>query len=257
MYHECNARAYLGGSGTGNATAPGMVMNLLVSLHLVAVLGQGPVVNQTPAQGPTAQAAEQHLVQAEARYRAAIELDPSIAAYHYSLGVVLERQGRTPEALVSLRQALTLDSTTARHHGAYGDLLLKSGDQSGALAHLREAVKRDPADVDRRIRLAELLIADGETVEAAVLLREAAAASPSDARVANLLRSVDQPAETNGPRDLSDFEDEGSGSIVARVLEGVFGVVLGAAGLVLLVPILSTLFLLLVQAPLEWSRTRR
>ena len=234
-----------------------MVINLLVSLRLVAVLGQAPVVPQTPTQGPTVQAAEQQLVQAEARYRAAIELNPSIAAYHYSLGVVLERQGRTQDALASLAQALKLDSTSARHHGAYGDLLLKSGDRTGAIEHLRQAVQRDPADVDRRITLAELLMADQGTVEAGTLLREAAAVSPNDARIANLLRSVVPPAAVSGPRDLSDFEDEGSGTLVARVLEGIFGVLLGAAGLVLVVPIVSTFFLLLVRAPLEWSRTRR
>jgi len=49
--------------------------------------------------------------EAELRFQQALELDSQMAIYHNNLGVALEAQGRTDEALAEYESALKLDPT--------------------------------------------------------------------------------------------------------------------------------------------------
>ena len=219
----------------------------LYAIALLALLQQSAPV---PGAGPEIRAAE-------ARYRAAIALHPEMAAYHYSLGTVLERQQRTGEALGSYRRAVELDSLTARHQAGLGFLLAETGDMAGAEPHLAAATRLDPENAQYRLKYAEALTAAQRWTLAVEQLRQARTLAPNDERITAMLSEAEQRAGAafQGYHDLSDFTDEAPATTVAmRIIEYVMGGVLIIASAVLLAPVLGTLFLLLLQAPLAWAQ---
>jgi tetratricopeptide (TPR) repeat protein len=211
---------------------------------------------QDSTQLPKGAAAAQ-LAQAEARYRSAIALDPGVAAYHESLALVLERQGRIREALASHRQSVVLDSLSARNRAGYGELLLRSGNVPEAVQELTAAARLDPQSVDIRRELASALERAQRPQDAAAVLREARTLAPNDSAVLRALASVTpDEAVTTGYHDYSDFDNDlRTEWAFRRILRWVFGGVLAIAGIALVGPILGTL-LLLVRLPYERLRRR-
>lgn len=197
---------------------------------------EGAATAAVPAsqvQGPTTTAAAEQLEVAEARYRAAIALDPTIVAYHTSLAQVLERQGRTDEAIEVYRQALAMDSLSSRTQASYGALLLRLGRTDEAVPHLEAAARLDPDSRDVAARLAEA--------------RGAVAAAPA--------------AIERGYHDYSGFADDSVPRwTVVRVLELMFAAVLGLSTLALIGPLVGALALLALQVPqlaMKQLRARR
>jgi tetratricopeptide (TPR) repeat protein len=223
--------------------------HVLAAILLLAQLPQDPAAPGSPV-------AAAQLAQAEARYRAAIAIDPRVAAYHQSLARILERQGRVREALASQRQSVILDSLSARNRAGYGELLLRSGSPSEAIPQLSAAAKLDPSSVEVRKLLAGALIAARRSQEAATVLKEARTLAPQDSTIARALGTL-SPTETgDGYHDFSDFEgDNAAGWWVRRVLQWVFAVVLAVAAIPLVVPIAGTV-LLLLRLPYERLRNR-
>ncbi|MCH8038435.1 MAG: sulfotransferase, partial [Proteobacteria bacterium] len=126
----------------------------------------------------------------EARYRAALGLDPAYAQAHLNLGLVLLEGGRKPEADSSFRSALAHDPALSEarlqlsrllfetnpqealdllHEAAAGrpassDVLGELGDMHRTLGHhddavdwYRKALKHDPANARRRVNLGHCL----------------------------------------------------------------------------------------------------
>ena len=173
------------------------------------------VATPAPQNAPVPPAEE--LVGAEARYRSAIALNPSIAAYHESLALVLERKGALDEALAEHERAVALDSLSPRNRVGLGALLLRLNRPVEARVHLNAAAAIDPASVP-------------------------AALTADSASVA-----------TEGYHDLSGFADDEHSSRWARLLvERIFAVVLGVASLALLAPIVGALLALLLEMPRQW-----
>ena len=225
-------------------------MNFLAVALFALVQQSAPVPGAIPGVGPEIRAAE-------ARYRAAIALHPEIAAYHYRLGTVLERQQRDAEALSSYRRAVELDSLTARHQAGLGLLLARNGEFTTAEPHLAAATRLDPSNAQFRLKYAEALTASQKWVDAVEQLRQARELAPTDARISALLADAEQRAGAvfQGYHDLSDFTDEAPAANVAlRVMEILMGGVLAIAAVALLAPVLGTLFLLLFQAPLALAQ---
>lgn len=211
---------------------------LALFLVLQAPVGQveGPATTAAPVaqvEGPTTDAAAQQLEVAEARYRAAIALDPTIVAYHTSLAQVLERQGRTEEAIETYRRALAMDSLSSRTQASYGALLLRIGRTEEAVPHLAAAARLDPDSREVAARLAEA--------------RGVVAAAPA---------SIER-----GYHDYSGFADDSVPRwTVVRVLELVFAAVLGLSTLALVGPLVGAVGLLALQGPqlaLRQLRARR
>lgn len=204
------------------------------------------------AQAPTAGAAQQELAAAEARYRSAIAIAPDMGAFHFSLALVLDRQGRGDEALAEYALAVKNDSMSARHRAGYGAALLKAGRATDAVAQLSAAVALDRTSISSRRLLSEAHAQLNQWREAALILREAAQLSPGDATLNAQLGAAEAKAgaaATNASayHDYSEFEDD---AVVQRppVFEILFGVLFSVAGLVLLAPVLGTLSLLATQA---------
>ncbi len=98
-------------------------------------------------------------------YRKAIELDPKSATAQYNLGSSLARSGNLAEAEHHLRSALKM-SPDAKTYTGLGIVLWQQGRTDDAVASLRAAIEADPTDATARQKLAEILESAGRTDEA-------------------------------------------------------------------------------------------
>jgi len=76
-------------------------------------------------------------------FRAALALEPDVAAYHEGLGEALFKRGNTAAAEGECLRALELDSTLAHVHLMLGKMYESQGRKAEALHHYREYLKRD------------------------------------------------------------------------------------------------------------------
>jgi tetratricopeptide (TPR) repeat protein len=222
---------------------------LRIAFALVIVL-QSPERRPEAAQRPTAAEAE-GLLAAEARYRSAIALNPSIAGYHHSLAVVLERMGRVSEAFAEHRAAVNLDSVSARNRAGLGSLLLRQGQLDEAILHLEAAANADPSSVPIRLELAQALVSARRATEAGTVLEQARLLAPSDSSVARAIVGLG-PATPPGQgyHDYSGFADDSKAGRWMRVgIERFFAVILGIAALALVAPIAGGILVLLAEMP--------
>ena len=231
---------------------------LLLAQASATITEQAPAHAPSPAVGvgPTQSAAAEQLGQAEARYRAALAVSPDIAAYHESLALVLERQGRVSEALASHARAVQLDSLAARNRTGLGLLLLRVGRTDDAIAQLRAAAAIDPTALEVRAALGAALLKGGRRDEALAVLREARQLDSGDS---DIERSIKQAEATAPGKDrLNDgtaLVDHPTGRAIRRALEWIFGIILTLASLALLVPLGSGVVLALLRLPQRDSRS--
>ena len=118
---------------------------------------------------------------AVAGYRRCIEHDPGNAALLHRLALVLQRCGRTAEALVTLQQAARLAPTDPAIHGNLGNLLREAGEPDTAIAAYQEALRLAPGHANARFNLATTLAARGEPVLAEQHFRTLVQQHPRDA----------------------------------------------------------------------------
>ena len=232
----------------GTTGAPSL-RTMLLTISLVFAL-QGAVIPPGPSQA----AAAGQLSQAEARYRAAITATPGIAAYHESLALVLEREGRMEEAIASHREAVRLDSAESRNRAGLGAALLRVGRDVEAIGELQAASRLDRTSVEVRKQLAAALLKQSRNAEALVVLREAQRLDSTDRDVGRAIALVNHEPM---PAERAVATPSRMGDTIRGVLEVGFGVVLVAAALVLLVPLGAGLLLAVGQAPRQWRETRR
>ncbi len=111
------------------------------------------------------------LDEAIAHFKAAIVLKPDHARAHYSLGVALQRVGRTAEAVAHFDAAIRLEpdnpELVANSHYIAGDILRRDPTRLGeAITHLREAVRLKPKVAQGHNTLGETLLAIGRNNDA-------------------------------------------------------------------------------------------
>jgi len=78
---------------------------------------------------------------AESHYRLALCADPGVALYWFNLGVAVEDQGRTAEAIAAYERALSLEPHLADAHFNLARLLEVVGRSSADELVLRRAVR--------------------------------------------------------------------------------------------------------------------
>lgn len=110
-------------------------------------------------------------------YRAAVTIDPKLAAAELGLGQALLRQGKLDEALPHYREAAALDPNLKSYQLEAAAALSKANHFDDAIALLKEF----PDDVGAREELGRLYLATGQPAEAVAQFQAAVAISPSPA----------------------------------------------------------------------------
>jgi DNA-binding winged helix-turn-helix (wHTH) protein/Tfp pilus assembly protein PilF len=103
---------------------------------------------------------------AEASFRRAIELDPSIPSLRRRHGYLLAATGRFDEALAHARAASELAPTSSSTFADLGWIELLAGDHAAAQHDLHEALRLDPANGGAALTLAASLAGAGREAEA-------------------------------------------------------------------------------------------
>ncbi len=103
---------------------------------------------------------------AEREYRAAIELDPSLANAMTNLGNLLFRRGDLKAAETLYARALQIDAEQPEAFYNLGFLQYDRGDVRGAVLNFRRALRGDPAFADAHFNLAMALEDLGENEQA-------------------------------------------------------------------------------------------
>jgi Tfp pilus assembly protein PilF len=84
---------------------------------------------------------QEKLQDAESAFRSAIQLKPDYADAHFNLGTALSQQGKYREAEAAYRRYIELAPDDPNAHGLLGDVLLKQGRFEDAIQATRDAKK--------------------------------------------------------------------------------------------------------------------
>jgi serine/threonine-protein kinase len=117
------------------------------------------------------------------RYLAiAVALRPDSAGPHNNLGLALQNEGKSEEAIAEYRRALDLDPNYAGAHTHLGIALMSQGKMQEAIREFRQAIDRDPKYAPAHNNLGNALAALGKREEAIAAYRRALAANPKDGK---------------------------------------------------------------------------
>jgi tetratricopeptide (TPR) repeat protein len=105
--------------------------------------------------------------EAEARYAAAVALDPDFAQAQTNLAFTLDQLGQTDEALAHFQVAVGLRPDLVEAQNDLGNLLLRLGRGGEAIAHYRTALHWQPGYPLTHLNLGIALARDGRLPEAA------------------------------------------------------------------------------------------
>ncbi len=134
------------------------------------------------AKGPYMQAlsafGQGQLAQAKKLFEEAIAKDPKAYQAHYSLGVILERQGNS-DALTRYRKAFTIVTDYEPAITAHGLLLARKGNETEADQFLSERHAKLPKSAAVAAALAEVKSMQGDTGSAQKLCQKALKANPN------------------------------------------------------------------------------
>jgi tetratricopeptide (TPR) repeat protein len=146
----------------------------------------GPLSNAARAALDAAVANLQNdkLPEAERSARAAVAAAPRSALTHNVLGVVLDRQGRSDEALSQFNTAITLDPNFVSARNNLGRMLAARGKKVEATAQFEQVLKSDPAHLQAHYNLGALYADAADYSKAADHFARARAAAPDDPQLA-------------------------------------------------------------------------
>jgi eukaryotic-like serine/threonine-protein kinase len=124
---------------------------------------------------------QQKWAAAEDAFRNALERDPAFPLAHNNLGAALYPQGKRVEAEAEFRKALELDKNCAEAHGNLGALLRARGERDRAEEECRESVKLNPTFFSGQFNLGLVLLDRGQLKDAEAALTEAVKLRKDDA----------------------------------------------------------------------------
>jgi len=123
-------------------------------------------------------------------FRAAIAAQPTYARAHLNLGLILHSRREVSAAKASFLEALRLNPRYAIAHNNFGALLQGEGDLDAAIGHFREAAALDASYPEAQFNLGSALQSRGELKEAESCFREAVRLRPTYARAHAALASL-------------------------------------------------------------------
>ncbi|MGH9343909.1 MAG: tetratricopeptide repeat protein [Terriglobia bacterium] len=117
--------------------------------------------------------------QAETELRKSIQLNPTDAATHFYLGLVLSEQGNLDKGIAQYREAVLLAPGSAPARFNLANDLMKEHDLGAAIQQYREAVGLSPRDSAAHYALGAALYRQGDNVGAESELRTAIRLDPA------------------------------------------------------------------------------
>ena len=124
-----------------------------------------------------------HVSEAEAAFREAVKLAPSVADAHLDLGLVLGREGKLDEAIASLQQAIRLNPELEGAHMFLGIFLHQANRQDEARAALQQEIDHHPNNAEALTWLGMVELAAGHPERAVGPFDRAAALQPDDLNI--------------------------------------------------------------------------
>jgi tetratricopeptide (TPR) repeat protein len=118
--------------------------------------------------------------EAEAAFREAIRLEPTLAVANLDLGLVLGREGKFEEAIASLSEALRLDPAIDGGHLFRGIFLHQSNHQDEARTELQKEIDLHPSNAEALTWLGMVELAAGHPEKAVGPFDRAAELQPND-----------------------------------------------------------------------------
>ncbi|MCK7576709.1 MAG: tetratricopeptide repeat protein [Chromatiales bacterium] len=119
-----------------------------------------------------------------------MDSDNSVAAFHVTLGAVLQEQKKPAEAQASFLRAIALDPDDEESRSGLAWLLSEAGKPEEAAEHLRHALRLAPNKADLHYNLGSVLQSLGRDDEAANCYRNALSLDPGNAVAGNNLGAI-------------------------------------------------------------------
>jgi tetratricopeptide (TPR) repeat protein len=132
----------------------------------------------------------QHWKNSTALFEHTIQITANNHVAHEILGIVLEDQGKTEEALVQYTKALETQPQCAAANYRAGAVWASLGNSEEAIAHYSEAVKYDPNYVNAHNSLGKALVEQGRLSEAILHFSKALEIRPDYADAQNNMGSL-------------------------------------------------------------------
>jgi tetratricopeptide (TPR) repeat protein len=128
--------------------------------------------------------------EAEQAFQLALESDPSLASARANRAVLFEQQGKWPEALQEYQQALDITPTDLATYDHAVRVLRKMNDPQKAVAQYRRAVEAMPDNVEAWFGLGSLLEQYNQLAEATEAYRAAVRLDPDNLKAGHNLGAV-------------------------------------------------------------------
>ena len=130
---------------------------------------------------------QNNFAKSEALYREILVDYPDSENVHSALAVVLDKQGKTPEAIKELRTAIALNPYRAELHYHLGSTLSSQVNPNGAMEEYRTTIKLNPTHTKAHLMLGMLLVKNGRSAEAIPGIRNFLELRPSNGEAHNVL----------------------------------------------------------------------
>ena len=132
-------------------------------------------------------------------YKATLAKNPGCWMAHYNLGIALQDQGETDQAITHYRQAIALRSNYAEAHYNLGRLLAENGELGDADNHYEKALAINPADAEAHNNLGATLFQSGRIDDAIPHYQKALEIQPNYAAAScNLANALLSKGDTDG-----------------------------------------------------------
>jgi tetratricopeptide (TPR) repeat protein len=156
-----------------------LALMMTCGLTPFSAVGQDTKVENAFRRGATAMH-EGHTQEAEAAFREAVRLGPTLAMAHLDLGLVLGREGKFEEAIASLSEAIRLDPNIDGGHLFRGIFLHQSNRQEEARTELQKEIDAHPSNAEALKWLGMVELAAGHPEKAVGPFDRAAELQPND-----------------------------------------------------------------------------